>query len=1694
MPESQPSSPPGKLGRLTVALALVAAAAALYIALGRGKPPAADPPQVAQQPAAPAEREGEPPDANAVERPPTESEPLGAEQPLPQIPFVDITNDAGIEFVQRGGAEGDKMLPESGGSGCALFDYDRDGDLDLLFLSGRAWPWDEPPTEPQPSTVALYRNDGARFADVTTDAGLTADFYAQGVAVGDVDADGDDDLLITAVGQNHFFRNEVGRFVDVSADVGLAGNADDWTTSAGFFDYDRDGDLDLFVCNYLHWSRELDDAATVRIKGAGRSYAHPANFPGTHNYLFRNDGGRFTDVSGDAGIHVFDAATNQPLAKSLALTFVDFDRDGWLDVFVANDTTRHFLFRNRGDGRFEEIGQQRGFAFNAAGATTSGMGVDAAWIFNDQRLAVAVSNFAGEMTELYLAQEGDPPYFADDAIANGLGQPTLNVLTFGLLMDDLDLDGRVDLVQANGHLEETVHEVSPLDYAQSPQFFWNAGAGHQPLFVELPSANVGELAKPIVGRALASGDLDGDGDLDLVFTQVGGAPRVVRNEQSNGNHWLRVRLEGQPGNPHAVGAEVAVRAGGVEQRRILMPTRSYLAYAEPAITFGLGDAARIESVAVTWPDGSQQEVSPPAVNQVITVRQLPATFAAWANRAKAELENGEFEPAVESLNQALVLKPDSLAARRNLVRAYLMSGRPVEAIAALDRLAEQASPDAGTAYLRGLAALRQTDFEAAAESFQRAVELDSNDATLRFQWALALMGLNRTDDAKAQFERTTELDPLHGAAQYQLAALARKAGDQDTFARYMRDYLRIREQRGAVNAAALEACRYTLAEAPEASAAPPQAVGSPIKFAASEIAIEGAGSVSLAAFGVTGVDDTGHYRIAAVDEDGKPITAQFNEAGTLRQTAAGDQPIGKIGSRAVLRVANALVDPQSAGTQQGDQPEIAIVTPARTWFIRSRVDGGFEDLSTSSHIAAAGDAAQWVDVEHDGDVDLCTAGSTGLQIWRNNSDGTFVDATADYGITDAARTFDLAAADFDGTNLGVDLVLAGAQRSTLYRNHSAGKFARDDDESRNWPGAARILVDDFSNDGLPDVAFVSAGATTVATSGVAQRHVLTYGFGEVDAATTIDADNDGWLDIVVIVEGLGFLVRNVGGAFAESYEAFEFADEMRCRQILDLDADGDGDVDLLFLGDDGKLRLLKNDAAAGNGQLKLAINSFVGHPSSIGVRVQTRAEDHVVTRWTNRELPIEIGMAGHVEADSIQTLWPNGIAKNEIGVRLGKAPLRISVVEFIRTDSCPFLYAFQDGEWRFVNDLLGTAPLNVVVARGVMMPGNPAEAVVLGPALDFAAGGDAARLRVTSELREAIYIDELRLLAVDHPAGTTVFSRDRVAPAEVAGPRFLLGRDRIAIGAAVGSDGLDRTAAVAALDDVYAPPGRVMPPPVVGFTEPLTTELDFGDVLDADDLLLVLTGWIRFGNSSANIASSQRNDLQVIWPRLEAVGSDGRGHLIDENVGLPAGNTKTIVCDLRGKLPPGTRKLRLTTSFEVRWDEISLYHATPNQRLRVTEIRPAEAELAWHGFYELRPNSPDAPQVPNLTRHSDRPPWTNTVAGWCTRYGDVVRLVAESDEQLAILNSGDCATVSFPAGSLPAPRSGETRTLALFTRGWIKAADPNSEPDMNVWPFPGAASGFDDDRPESDWQLRYNTRWVPSDFFLRPTTGFESHR
>ena len=542
---------------------------------------------------------------------------------VPHIPFTDVSDSAGILFHHENGAAGEKLLPETMGGGCAIFDSDGDGDQDILFVNSMRWSWDKRPAEKTP-VMQLYRNDGTgKFTDGTAEAGLNVTFYGMGVACGDYDNDGDTDLFFTAVGPNHLFRNDGGKFVEVTAEAGVVGNPEQWSTAAGWFDFDNDKDLDLFVCNYVKWSREFDLAQDFQLTGGGRAYGRPQEFQGAFPYLYRNDGGgKFTDVSAEAGIQVKNPDTGVPLPKSLGLTFADFDQDGRLEIVVANDTVQNLLFHQSTESKFEEIGALAGIAYDNDGNARGAMGTATAYFRNDDDCAIAIGNFANEMTALYVCRKFELQ-FTDEAVASGLGPTSRLELKFGVSFADFDLDGRQDFLAANGHLEDEINKVQPSQhYEQPPHLYWNCGSNHDSEFLMLQAEQCGsDFVKPMVGRGLAFGDIDGDGDVDVLITGSGQKPRLLRNDQKLGNHWLRLRLVGRNCNRDAIGSLVEVYQGEQILRRQVMPTGSYLSQSELPVTFGLGSNSKIDRIVIRWADGSKQEVSGLAVDKTHAIEQ-----------------------------------------------------------------------------------------------------------------------------------------------------------------------------------------------------------------------------------------------------------------------------------------------------------------------------------------------------------------------------------------------------------------------------------------------------------------------------------------------------------------------------------------------------------------------------------------------------------------------------------------------------------------------------------------------------------------------------------------------------------------------------------------------------------------------------------------------------------------------------------------------------------------------------------------------------------------------------------------------------------------------------------------------------------------------------------------------------------------
>jgi enediyne biosynthesis protein E4 len=385
---------------------------------------------------------------------------------IPEVRFQDITAEAGIKFVHNNGAYGDKLLPETMGGGVGFFDFDNDGHQDLLFVNSTYWPGKVPEGK-TPTTAALYRNDGTgRFTDVTAGSGLDVPIYGMAPVFGDFDNDGLVDVFITAVGENKLFKNlGKGKFQDVTLQAGVGGSAADWSTCAAWFDLDNDGDLDLYVGNYVRWDPETDMRVGWKLVGIGRAYGQPKDFEGAFPYLYRNDGnGKFTDISEASGVQVKNPATGVPKAKSLGVAPVDVDGDGWMDLVIANDTVQNFLFHNQKNGAFREIGGRAGVAFDSFGGTRGAMGIDAGRYREDDALGVLIGNFANEMTALYVSQPGKEIFFTDEALTEGIGAPSRLPLKFGIFFFDYDLDGRQDILSANGHLEEEISQIQKPSY------------------------------------------------------------------------------------------------------------------------------------------------------------------------------------------------------------------------------------------------------------------------------------------------------------------------------------------------------------------------------------------------------------------------------------------------------------------------------------------------------------------------------------------------------------------------------------------------------------------------------------------------------------------------------------------------------------------------------------------------------------------------------------------------------------------------------------------------------------------------------------------------------------------------------------------------------------------------------------------------------------------------------------------------------------------------------------------------------------------------------------------------------------------------------------------------------------------------------------------------------------------------------
>ena len=541
---------------------------------------------------------------------------LAAGASAQDVELTDITEAVGIDFKHESSATSNKYLIETMGGGVALFDYDEDGRLDVFFTNGAKledpMPAAKLPDKSDPRFWnRLYRqNEDGTFSDTTEEAGLTGmpqNQYGMGAAVGDYDNDGFQDLYVTNYGPNTLYRNNGdGTFSDVTTSAGVAGG--DWSASAGFFDLDNDGHLDIFVTRYVVWTFQINGQCGENKPGH-RAYCHPDNYDGIANILYHNNGdGTFADVSSEAGI----ADTR---GKGLGVSFADYDNDGFVDVYVANDAVQCFLYENNGDRTFTEVGLVLGVGFNEDGQTFSGMGVDFADYDNDGQPDIIVTNLSNERYRLF--RQGGDGSFRDVTHSSGVGAATLLFSGWSLRFFDYDSDGWKDVFVTQGHVLDTIEKTAPnLRYMQPPLLLRNESGR----FVR--AAAGAAMEQVWAGRGAAFGDLDNDGDIDVVVSNLDQRPLVLRNDGGNRRNWLGIRTVGKTSNRDGIGCRVKVVSGSGQTQYYTVNTAvGYLSASDKELRVGLGDAASASLVEIRWPSGVVQKLDDVASGQTLLVTE-----------------------------------------------------------------------------------------------------------------------------------------------------------------------------------------------------------------------------------------------------------------------------------------------------------------------------------------------------------------------------------------------------------------------------------------------------------------------------------------------------------------------------------------------------------------------------------------------------------------------------------------------------------------------------------------------------------------------------------------------------------------------------------------------------------------------------------------------------------------------------------------------------------------------------------------------------------------------------------------------------------------------------------------------------------------------------------------------------------------
>ncbi|MBI3868463.1 MAG: VCBS repeat-containing protein [Verrucomicrobia bacterium] len=1066
-------------------------------------------------------------------------------------------------------------------------------------------------------------------------------------------------------------------------------------------------------------------------------------------------------------------------------------------------------------------------------------------------------------------------------------------------------------------------------------------------------------------------------------------------------------------------------------------------------------------------------------------------FIQFSNSGRNYYERGDGDRAMAAFEQARKLQPTQVDAILNLANALLLANRADAALQEAQSALKLDPNQAAGHYIVGCAALRLGQFETASKALQNAKSIDRTINEVSFQLGRAYQALNQHEAAIVEFQEVVRFDAKHPAAYYALSQSFLRAGRQEEAQKALAEHQKVNAGKPAqiTNPSAFEKSKYTLARVPFRQA-PPDPDGISVRFVDATTASLGAGAAGFR--GPVAVVDLGPARNSLVLRESEAAWRAMGNTNGVFGPASDPFP-----TKPGARYRKALV-----GDLNNDHADdVIILGEGGSHAFKIATNGAIADATGFANLKGLS-ATNGALVDHmfTGYLGLLTVGygPENVRFLRNLGSmyfsGNLTNMT-NIGIPPGlSQCRQILVDDWDGDDL-LDLILQRDGLPPLLLVKQSGNAQLSNQSPPDWPVAEAIASGDVNNDGRVDLMALGGETITIVYGASSNRATIAIGPGAPGRTVSlIDYDNDGWLDVFVTGDRLRVWRNRGPKGFLETTEKLGLSSVGIVSSVQAADFDNDGDLDLLVMRPDQSLLLLRNEGGNSNHLLKLKLVGNKSNGSGLGVKLEVSTSGLRITRRV-QALPTEVGVAGYTNIDSIIVKWFTlGVSTVDVKVD-NQTPVRLEELTMSDT-SCPYLYVWDGDRFRFVTDILGAAPLGLPMALGRYIEANPHETVWLGDTSSVRALNGHYRVSITEELREVLYLDEVKLKVIDHPVGTQAASTDKLLPhgpfppselATLDHPHPLLKAARL--------DGEDVTDLLRAVDGRKVSPPRLREHQLRGWAEPHGVVLDFGPLDPSRPYVLLLNGWLRFGGAMANMAASEYPGLGYPFPALEVETQAGQWRRVDVEPGAPAGKTKTILIPLEGRLPLGARRLRLSSSFEIHWDQIALWERGDSTASRVTVLNPHHSDLHWRGFGELAVLPPSEPQTPVYDRVLANPAWRIAPGGWGTRYGEVDELITTTDNRLALINSGDELVVDFDASALPPLRPGDQRDFFLYSVGWDKDGDFHVAHRDSFEPLPW--HGMNDQahgvqpRPafaDDAWIQKYNTRWCSPQVLTRSQT------